>query len=255
MVKQIIIIQGNKRADGMNDVRSLDLGEFQLHLVNSVRNLGVYFNSKLNFKEHIDMVVKNCNFHIPNLYAVKQFLDSQCLLALVNSLILSRVDYCNALWVGLSNYLLKKVQSVLNRAARLIFGLPPRTPTTPFLIELHWLPIKARIEFKLCLMTFKILTFGEPKYLAELINHLTVHSGMTLCSSDDPSRLEEPRAVRECPFAARSFSYTAPRLYNQLPVSIKQLTSVESFKKQLKTFLFRKTYDLVDGTVMEDYRV
>ena len=68
---------------------------------------------------------------------------------LVHSLIVSKVDYCNSLFVGLPNVILKKVQSVLNRTARLIFNLPPRVPTTSSLTELHWLPLKARIEFKM----------------------------------------------------------------------------------------------------------
>ena len=76
------------------------------------------------------------------------------LVILVHSLITSKVDYCNSLFIGLPSVILKKVQPVLNRAARLIFNLPPRAPTTSSLIKLHWLPLKARIEFKICLITF-----------------------------------------------------------------------------------------------------
>lgn len=150
---------------------------------------------------------KSCNFHIRNLYAVKPFLDGLCLLTLVHSLILSRVDYCNCVFdYIIHNYLLKKVQSVLNRTAEFIFGLPPRTPTTaPFLIELNWFPVKARIEFKIFLMTFKAHKFRKAKYLVDLLNPLRMQSDMVLRSGD------EPRAVWECSFAARSF-YSAPGL-------------------------------------------
>ena len=75
-------------------------------------------------------------------------MNSKNLVTLVHSLIVSKVDYCNSLFIGLPNIILKKVQSVLNRAARLIFNLPTRVPTTSSLIELHWLPLTARIEFK-----------------------------------------------------------------------------------------------------------
>ena len=70
------------------------------------------------------------------------------------TLIVSRVDYCNSLYLGLPNYLLKKLQSIMNKSARLIFYVAPRVPTTRFLIKLHWLPIKAHIEFKICLGLF-----------------------------------------------------------------------------------------------------
>ena len=188
----------------------------------NVWDLGVHFDSSLSFKGHINSLVRSCYYHTRNLYAIKDFLDRQSLLTLVHSLILSRVDYCNSLYIGLPNYLLRKLQSVFNRAARLIFSLPLRVPTTPFLMELHWLPVKARIEFKLCLITYKAINFGEPGYLAALLSPLTTGSEMALRSSVDPYRLEEPRAVQERSYACRSFYYTAPRVYNRLPVQIKQ---------------------------------
>ena len=75
-------------------------------------------------------------------------MNKKNLVTVVHSLIISKVDYCNSLFIGLHNVILKKVQSVLNRAARLIFNLPSRVPTTS-VIELHWLPLKARIEFRM----------------------------------------------------------------------------------------------------------
>ena len=93
--------------------------------------------------------MKICNFHIRNLYMIKDFVNKKNLVTLVHSLIISKVDYCNSLFIGLPNVILKKVQSILNRAARPIFNMPPRVPTTSTLTELHWLPLKARIEFKM----------------------------------------------------------------------------------------------------------
>ncbi|KAK3878371.1 hypothetical protein Pcinc_016955 [Petrolisthes cinctipes] len=252
---EIIIIRGNRRINYLENDLSLNIGGHQLDSVSTVRNLGVHFNSKLNYEENIKQVVKVCNFHIRNLYSVRRFLNKRCLLSLIHSAILSRVDYCNVLWVGLPNYLLKKVQTILNRTARLIFNLPPGTPTTPYLIELHWLPIKARIEFKLCLLIFKALKFGEPDYLADLLRSPAAHSGAIRRSNDDALRLEEPVAVHQSSFANRSFSHVAPELYNKLPLSMRQFDSVELFKKQLKTQLFTKSYDLVRGSVTEIYQL
>ena len=75
---------------------------------------------------------------------------------------------------------------------------------------------------------------------------------MSLRSSDDPYDLCEPRAVGESNFANRSFSYVAPRSYNKLQLSLKQIESVDTFKKQLKSF-FSRAYDLSDHTVREEY--
>ena len=142
----------------------MSFGNAQLVPCESAENLGIVLDSLLSFKSHIDSIVKICNFHIRNLCMIKGFVNRIYLVTLVHSLIVSKVGYCNSLFIGFPNVILKKVQSVLNRAARLIFSLPPRVPTTSLLIELHWLPLKARIECKICFITFKALKFNHPSY-------------------------------------------------------------------------------------------
>ena len=154
---------------------------------------------------------------------------------------------------GLPNVTLKKVQSILNKAARLIYALSPWVHITPFLIDLHWLPVKARIEFKICLIVFKALKFNQPSYIRELLRRPVHESALNLRSLEDPYRLHEPRAICERGFASRSFSYTAPRLYNRLPVSLKQIDSLDAFKSHLKAFIFSKAYNQSDQTVREEY--
>ena len=199
----------------------MSFGDTQLVSCESAKNLGVVLDSSLSFRSHIDSIVKTCNFHICNLYMIKDFVNTKNRVTLVHSLILSKVDYCNSLFIRLANVILKRVQSVLNRAARLIFSLLPRVPTTSSLIDLHWLPLKARIEFKICLITFKTLKFNQPSYIRELLSFSSHVSTSGLRSADDPYCLHEPRAIGERGFANRSFSYIAPRLYNKLPITIK----------------------------------
>lgn len=252
---EIMVINGNLRNSVRDDFGCLEFGNSQLQPLESVRNLGVVFDKNLSFKNHINNVVKGCHLYIRNLYAIKKFLSRESLLTLIHSFVISRIDYCNSLFVGLPNVTLKKLQSVLNRCARLIFSLPPRTPTTYYLIDLHWLPIKARIEFKICLLTFRVLRFGEPKYMLDLLFPTHNESNVNLRSGDDPYRLYEPRAIGERAFAARSFSYVAPRLFNRLPVSLKLLNCVDAFKKQLKSHLFLRAYDTRERRVNDDYKL
>ena len=167
---EIIVIWGNLRNVSVANFGVMSFGDTHLVPCESAKNLSVVLNSSLSFRSHIDSIVKTCNFHIRNLYMIKDFVNRKNLVTLVHSLIVSKVDYCNSLSIGLSNVILKKVQSVLNRAARLIFKLPPRVPTISSLIELHWLPLKARIEFKICLITFKALKFNQPSYIRELLS-------------------------------------------------------------------------------------
>ena len=146
---EIIVIRGNLRKVSVANFSEMSFGDTQFVPCESAKNLGVVLISSLSFRSHIDCIVKTCNFHIRNLYMIKDFVNRKNLVTLVHSLIISKVDYCNSLFIGLPSVILKKVQSVLNRAARLIFNVPPRVPITSSLIEVHWLPLKARIEFKM----------------------------------------------------------------------------------------------------------
>ena len=248
---EIMIVHGSNRSFHTDDFGTIVVNGCDLAPSTSVRNLGIILDERLNFKQHVSMLVKSCHYHLRNIYAIRKFLDRNSVVTLIHSFVLSRVDYCNCVYNHLPRYLLKKLQSIINRAARVVFGLPPRTPTTPYLMQLHWLPVTARIEFKLCLLAYKALKFGEPKYLVEL---LTPQS-RDILSDSDPHLLSEPRAVGERSFADRSFSFTAPRLYNRLPSELKNLESVDSFKKHLKTYLFMRAYNIDDGRMSDEYLV
>ena len=77
-------------------------------------------------------------------------------------------------------------------------------------------------------------------------------STLGLQSADGPYHLHEPRAIGERGFANRSFSYIAPHLYNKLPITIKLIDSLNTFKSHLKVFLFSRVYDQSGLTVQED---
>ena len=149
---EIIVIRGNLRNVSVENFGVMSFGNAQLVPHKSVKNLGDVLNSSLSFRSHIDSIVKTCNFHIKNFYMIKYFVNKKNFTSLVHSLFASKVDYCYSLLIVLPNVILKKVQSVLNRAAKLIFNLPPRVPTTCSLIVLQWLPLRPRIKFRISLL-------------------------------------------------------------------------------------------------------
>ena len=251
--KTKIIIRGNLRNVSVANFGEISFGNTPLVPCESAKSLGVVFGSLLSFRSHIDSIGKTCNFHIRNLYMIKDFVTGKTLVTLDHSLIISKVAYCNSLFIGLPSVILKKVQSVLNRAVRLIINLPPRVPTTSSLTELLWLLLKAGIEFKICLITFKALKFNQPSYIRELLSFSSHESTLGLRSADDPYCLHEPRAIGEREFANRSFSYIAPHLCNKLPITIKLIDFLNTFKSHLKAFLFSHAYDQSSLIVQEDY--
>ena len=100
----------------------------------------------------------------------------------------------------------------MNRAARLIKQVSPRNRITPVLIALHWLPIKAGIIYKICVLTHQVMITGEPVYLRNLLHLFEVDTNVVVRHAVDEYRLNEPRCNTDLGF--RAFQVCAPRLYN-----------------------------------------
>ena len=148
------------------------IGTLNIIIVSVLRNLGVYTDSNLTMKNQISNTVKACNYHLRNIAFIRKYLNEDTLKMLIYNHVISRLDYCNSIYHKLPNILLKKLQSMQTRAARLIKKIPLcefRERITPALMELHWLPMKARIIYKICLLSYKALKYGEPKYLSEYL--------------------------------------------------------------------------------------
>ncbi len=129
------------------------------------RNLGVVIDDKLNFTDHITKTARSCRFALYNIKKIRPFLSEHATQLLVQALVLSRLDYCNALLAGLPASSIKPLQLIQNAAARLIFNEPKRTHVTPLFINLHWLPIAARIKFKALMFAYRSTSGSAPLYL------------------------------------------------------------------------------------------
>ena len=132
---------------------------------------------------------------------------------LINSFVISHVDYCNSLFVGLPDYQLYRIQRILNGAARLIYKLPKYFHITDTLKSLHWLPIKQRIEYKLILQVYKCINGLAPSYLCDLIVQKQSHYGLRSQS------LLVPR-IKHKTLGERAFAYKGPWLWNSLPAEL-----------------------------------
>ena len=159
---------------------------------------------------------------------------------LVNALVTPKLDYCNSLLVGLPKYLVNKLQRSQNAAARLIKRRSKRSHITPVLKELHWLPIRSRIMFKILLLIFKALNGLAPVYLRNMLHRYT--PAQTLRSNELLSgTLVVPR-FKKLKHGGRAFSSVAPALWNSIPRNIRTAETISAFKSKLKTYLFRQHY-------------
>ncbi len=134
--------------------------------------------------------------------------------------------------------LINKVQMVQNAAARVLTRTRKYDHISPFLSTLHWLPIKHRIDFKIVLITYKALNGLAPQYLSELLSH---YSPPCPLRSQNSGHLIIPR-ISKWTAGGRTFSYSVPKLWNNLPNTVREADTLCLFKSRLKTHLVNLAY-------------
>ena len=224
--------------------------EFQLHVGNSVlkpanfvKNLGVYMDNNLTMEKQVNSIISSCYYQIRKLGRVRKNLTTEACKTLVQATIISRLDYANVLLHGLPQSLLERLQRLQNSAARLISRTRKYDHITPVLVDLHWLPVMFRLQYKVLLYTFKSLHGTSPSYLCELVEK---HHPRRQLRSATKSLLIVPK-TRTKTYGDRSFRKAAPTLWNNLPEKIKATDSLPLFKKLLKTHLFKTAYTLTQS--------
>jgi len=147
----------------------------------------------------------------------------------------SKLDFNNGILVNLPAKHIQRLQSVQNYAARLVMQARKYDHITPILQKLHWLPVHARIQFKILVMTYKCQNNAGPKYLSDLLVPYENHWNLR---SNHKNLLTVPRVKLQMAF--RSFAVAAPTLtlWNKLPLDVRQSKSIDIFKSKLKTFLY-----------------
>ena len=238
--KTEVLCSGSGRALSSVCETSLRVGGNEILFSDCVKSLGVYLDSCLTMRQHISHICKSAYFELRKISSIRPYLTQFATTQLVSSLVLSRLDYCNAILAGLPSEDIARLQRIQNNAARLVFKKPRRNHVTPLLIELHWLPVKYRIQYKLATLAFRRFEDTLPLYLSSLLN--IYQPSRTLRSSNE-KLLSVPK-VSSKTFGQRSFQYQAPVVWNSLPTEIRDCMSIETFKKHLKTHLFREAFSL-----------
>ena len=149
----IIIARKGQKSD--TSIESVDIGGHAIVPSSTVRNLGVMIDSAGVMAKQISNICKGAFFMIRNISRIRRLLTTDAAKSLVHSFVSTKLDYCNSLLYGLPQYQLNRLQRVLNCAARVVAQVGRREPITNILMGLHWLPVCARIEYKILLLTFK----------------------------------------------------------------------------------------------------
>ena len=172
----------------------MDVAGTLLKFRNNVKSLEVTFDRQLSFDKHVNLVCRSynyvnlvcracnyvnlvcraCNYHLWSLRHIRNFLTVDMALmanTIACSMVGSSLDYCNSILYKTTKANITKLQRVQSSLARVVLQMPRRTHVDDLLAQPHWLPVSYRIEYKIAVITYKALTFGQPRYLADLLIH------------------------------------------------------------------------------------
>ena len=234
---EFLIISTRQQLAKVN-INCMRVGSTDVCPVTVARNLGLWFDEQLTMSTHFNKLCGVTFYHLHNIKSLRQYLSRESTEMLAHSFFTSLVDYCKSLLYGLPNYQLNKLHRVLNASARLVCNAPRFCHISPLLRGPHWLPVKARIQFKILLITFKAIHGLAPKYLCDL---LTFKSSLYNLRSSGSILLSMP-AVRSKTLGDRAFMVAAPTFWNSLPKELRAITNVNNFKAHIKTYPFRTLY-------------
>jgi hypothetical protein len=215
------------------------VGDAKIRPTDSVKSLGVIIDNTLTFTAHVNSMCKAAYFHIQALRHIRKRVPEDVALSIASSMIGARLDYCNSILHGTSLSNIQKLQRVQNSLARIVTGTRRSEHITPVLARLHWLPLAMRVEYKVALLTFKVITTQQPSYLYDLVKFRTSVRDLRSSSRINCLQTDSSKTV----FASRAFRHSAPIIWNNLPSELTDdLSSLNSFKSRLKTHLFRKAF-------------
>jgi len=235
---ELLVIATKQDLDALTNVK-LQVGNDDIIPSSKARNIGMVMDSTLSMIPHIANTASAANFHLRNIGRIRKYLTTEATEQLVHALVTARLDYGNALLANTPKCHLNKLQLVLNTAARIIVRAPRSSHVSHIQKSLHWLPIQARINYKIALLTYKALHGMSPHYMSEMLQS---YSPSRSLRSSHVGLLVKP-STRTKTYGTKAFSVAAPTLWNTLPYELRMCQSLYTLKKLLKTHLFLQAYD------------
>ena len=227
-------------------LKNINVSNIELHVDNAhikpsqcVRDLGVIFDDQLTMSSQITSVCKASMASVRNIGRIRKYLDNNTAKLLVNSLITSKIDYCNSLLGSIPSNKLQSLQRLQNICVRIITRTKKYDHITHHMRDLHWLPVEYRVKYKISLLLYKSHQIG-PGYLADVTPRYVPRRQLR---SEDLHLINVPSS-RTKSFGDRAFSYSSAVLWNSLPLSIRSIQNLSTFKRKLKSYFFKMAYPL-----------
>ena len=229
----MVIGSRQKFASQNNENITIKLNNDTIKLVNEAKSLGVIIDRNLNWNEHARVLSKKVASAIGALRRVRPFIPKHTAINIYNALIQPHFDYCSPVWDGLNAKSSESLQKLQNRAARVITKSNYDIRSSDILCELNWDTLIVRRQKQKALLMFKVLNKRAPRYLTDLFEEYKTNYNLR----NKENKLTLPKPNTE--FLRRSFSYSAAKLWNELPPSIRCTSSLQAFKKEIDQHQFR----------------
>ena len=219
---------------------SINLNGTEVKHSSSVQNLGYLMDSKFKNDAHINKICSTCFLCLQNIIKVRHLMDRKTAQVAVQTLVLSRIDYCNVLMIGSTEYQINKLQRIQNMACRVVCSIRKYESILDHLKDLHWLRVREHIAFKICNLMIKCFRNTAPEYLIELIRFDRNHYRNLWSNFKHLAQVPRSTNVQT---SMSAFSIVGPRLWNGLPETVKVKENIMEFKAALKTHLFKESYN------------
>ena len=215
---------------------SIKMDGHSLVLKKQIESLGIVLDCNMKMEKQVNYVSKVSYFHLRNISRVRNRLNRNITRTVVNTIVTSRMDYCNSLLSSLPKKSIKKLQKAQNAAAKAITLASKRQHVTPILRELHWLPISYRADFKILLLTYRILNNMAPASLKSLIVKYQPERNLRSASENFLSRPSIPKNK----YGHRALMNVAPFFMERSSFSSSQSKIHRNFQinSMLKTHFF-----------------
>jgi hypothetical protein len=183
--KTDVSLFGSKLMLSKAHINSICVGEEDVAVSDGIKYLGVWMDSNLSMKHHIDKKIKTAAGNIRRIISIRPFIDTDTAKILATSLVLSHLDYANSILSGLPKSTIAKLQRIQNWAAKVVLCSRKYDSSSNALKVLHWLPIKSRVDFQVLCLIYRCLNNMAPSYLSDLLQ--IQQSSRTTRSSTSPA--------------------------------------------------------------------
>ena len=145
---------------------SANIGGNSVPFKTSVKYLGVRLGKTLSMQKHFSSICCASFLELRSIASVRPYLSQSAAARFVAAVVISRLDYCNSVFIGLPADQIAQLQRVQNNAARPVMKKRRRDHVTPLLKELHWLPVKFRCQYKIATLAYRHFEGSLPSYLS-----------------------------------------------------------------------------------------